>query len=98
MLTPLWQPSSRIANESSGVGRKLSKRYTLMPLAEKIARVVAHVVAYDDTDLGHVGECLFEVVCQALGCSADGIDVHAVAAGTHDAAKAACAKFEVFVE
>ncbi len=34
---PLWQPSSRMANESSGVGRRASNRNTVMPLAEKIS-------------------------------------------------------------
>ena len=58
---------------------------------------MADVVAYDNLDFA-LGEGFLEVVGEALGGGADGVDVHAVAAGAHDAAQAACAKFEVLVE
>ena len=64
----------------------------------ELAAVVAAVVAYDDGDLVAVLEALVQVVGQALGGGAYGIDVHAVAAGTHDAAQAACAEFQILVE
>ena len=92
-----------MANESSGVGRKLSKRYALMREDVghdfgEFARIVAHVVPYDHRNLGQVGECLFEVVGEALGGSTYSVDVHAVGAGTHDASQTACAELKVLVE
>ena len=54
-------------------------------------------MAYDNFDFA-LGEGFLEVVGEALGGGADGVDVHAVAAGAHDAAQAACAELEVLVE
>ena len=42
MLIPEMHPSSSIANESSGVGRRESKRYTVIPFA---ARTLADISA-----------------------------------------------------
>ena len=55
-------------------------------------------MAHYHLDLGFVGKCLLEVIGQTLGSCAHGVDVHTVGTGTHDAAQAACAEFEVFIE
>ena len=43
-------------------------------------------------------EILLQIVGEALCGHAHGVYVHAVAAGTHDAAQTACSKLQVFVE
>ena len=64
----------------------------------ELARIVAYVVSDDYRNFGQVFESVFEVVGQTLSGGADGVDVHAVGAGAHDAAEAAGAEFEVFVK
>ena len=55
-------------------------------------------MAYYDTDLGQVAECLEQIVGETLGGRAHGVDVHAVGARAHYAAQTAGAEFQVFVE
>ena len=62
------------------------------------ARVVAHVVTYGNLDFREILEVLLEIVGQALGSGAHGVDVHAVAAGSHDASQSAGTEFEIAVE
>ena len=64
----------------------------------EFARVVAHVVTYDNADLGKVAECFEKVVGESLGGCADCIYVHTVGTCSHDAAQTACTEFKVFVE
>ena len=64
----------------------------------KLAAVVAAVVSHNHGDLLQVLEVLVQVVGQTLGGGTHGIDVHTVAAGTHDATQAARAKFQILVE
>ena len=52
----------------------------------KLAAVVAHVVSNDNGNLGEVGKCFLEVVGESLSGCANGVYVHAVGTGTHDAA------------
>ncbi len=55
-------------------------------------------MTYGDGNLGEVLEGLFQIVGQALGGGAHGVDVHAVCAGAHNAAQTAGAEFKVLVE
>ena len=64
----------------------------------EFAGVVTHVMAYNHADLGHVGKSLVKIVGKTLCGCAHGIDVHAVRAGTHYAAEAACTEFVVLIE
>ena len=64
----------------------------------ELAGVVAHVVTDSHRDLREILEAVVEVVGEALGCSAYGVDVHAVGAYAHDSAESAGAEFEVFIE
>ena len=64
----------------------------------KQAAVVSHIVPHDNLDLLQMGESLLHIIGQTLGGRTHGVDVHAIAAGTHDATQAAGAKLQVFVE
>ena len=64
----------------------------------KLARIVAHVVSYYYRNLGQIGKGLLQIVGQTLSGCADGIYVHAVCAGAHDASQTACTEFEIFIE
>ena len=55
-------------------------------------------MTYDYGDLLQILEVLVQIISQTLGSGPHGIDVHAVAAGTHDATQAARAKFQILVE
>ncbi len=60
--------------------------------------VVATVIRDGDTQVLLVGVHLLDVVGEALGGHGHGVDIHAVGAGTHDAAQSAGAELEVAVE
>ena len=64
----------------------------------KEAAVVAAVVAHYNGNAVSVSKILFKVVGETLCCHTDCIDVHAVGAGAHNAAKTARAEFQVFIE
>ena len=64
----------------------------------KQAAVVAHVMANDNRDLRQIFEILLQIVGKALGSAAHGVDVHAVAASTHDTAQSTGTKLENLVE
>ena len=55
-------------------------------------------MANDNRYLLTVGKVLLQVVCKALSGHANGVNVHAVAARTHYATKAARAKLKVLIE
>ena len=64
----------------------------------KEARIVAHVMPHGHLDLRQILEILLEIVGESLCGGANGVDVHAVAAGAHDAAQSAGAEFKIAVE
>ncbi len=64
----------------------------------KLARVVAHIVAYDYRYLGLILESDLKIVGKPLCGGSYRIDVHTVCAGTHDTAQTAGTEFEVTIE
>ena len=64
----------------------------------KQAAVVAHIVPDDHLDLLQVLEGLFHVVGKALSSGTHSVDVHAVAACTHDTTQTTGSKLQVFVK
>ena len=63
----------------------------------KQTRIVAAVVTDGNANL-FTGEILFQIVSQSLRSSAYRIDIHTVAAHTHDAAQASRTEFEILIE
>ena len=55
-------------------------------------------MSYSHAYFGKVGKSFAQIVGKALCCSSDGVYVHSVCSGSHNAAKAAGAEFEVFIE
>ena len=64
----------------------------------KQTAVVAHVMANDNRNLVPILECLVQIVGKALSGATHGVDVHAVAACTHDAAQASSTELQGLVE
>ena len=64
----------------------------------KQSAVVAAVVAYNGCEVCAAWECFVYIVGEALCCHAYDVFVHAVGAGSHDAAQAACAELERAIE
>ena len=64
----------------------------------ELAAVVTAVVTHYDGDLLFVLEAFVQIVRQSLGSRAYCIDVHTVAARTHDTAQTTCSEFQVFIK
>ena len=64
----------------------------------ELAAVVTAVVTHHNRDLPFVLEAFVQIVCQSLGSRTYRIDIHAVAACTHDAAQTARSEFQVFIK
>ena len=64
----------------------------------KEARVVAAVMAHNHGEVAAAGECLKDIVGKTLGGHAHNVAVHAVGAGSHDAAQSTGAELKVLVE
>ena len=62
------------------------------------AAVVTAVVANDYGNLIAVSKVLLQIIGKALGGHTHGINVHAIAAGTHDATQTTRTKLQVFIE
>ena len=64
----------------------------------KKARVVAAVMAHNHGEVAAAGESLEDIIGKILGGHAHNVAVHAVGAGSHDAAQSTGAELEVLVE
>ena len=64
----------------------------------ELTTVVTAIVAHYYGNLFFIFETFVQIVSQSLGSSAYRINIHTVAACTHDTTQAACTKFQVFIK
>ena len=64
----------------------------------KLCGMIPRVIGNDNAAAAKRRTVVFQFVGKPLGCLANGVDIHTVGAGAHDAAQSAGAKFQIAVK